>query len=396
MAFLTASLKEETGDGRSPSNAAFNFKESHTVRTWFMENPLGRDSQVYGIDEFDLQFIVKNVLGSTTYAVNQNAQGKLNRVLPLADPLYPWLYASEIQSVRGVGTPIQKPSQLNTNSASFAAFALFNNYEITCDCTGRPYPVSPDEAITQQNVFWYDTSNTEQHVTYYPEWLRFCDFDIIPQEEWLDQQRGTSYFETSDSSEPGANAQGTAQQSVRMLLPNSTLRLLWVGVPLRYILSTNSYLNKFRGFINQNAWNGPLGPVIEHPLGASFPEADGGKSGVFAPGTLLYVGFKPRIYMPVLPVTYNLFGSFIDYNRLCDIEMFFLYTTRVGQKLPSQPTNKNIVVGGWNLLPYLPKRQFFYAYNSDLAGNKNPLFYSFPIELLFTDPDMDNAYTGDG
>jgi len=391
VAFLTANLQEETGDGRSPSEAAFSFKESHTVRTWFMENPNGRDSEDYGLDAFDIQFIIKNVLGSTDYALNPTNPGRLARILPLADPLYPWLYASNIQSMRGVGVAMQQDAQLNTNMASFPGFGLYPNYEIICDCTSRPYPVAPDTSIVSSLVSWVDSTNTNQSQQVYPEWNRFCDFDLIPQENWLEQQRGGAYFQTGSGNEPGNGA--SAQQSVRMLLPDAVLRLLWVGVPLRYILSQNSYLQRFRGWINQNAWNGPQGPVLPGPQNPSTPA---GSKGLFPPGSLLYTGWKPRLYQPVLPVTFTPFGSYIDYSRLCDLEIYFLYTARTATDAPAQPTNKNIVVGGWNCLPYLPKRRFFYAYNSDLASNKNPLFYSFPVELLFHDPDDPAAYTGPG
>src|SRR5215831_9770497 len=393
MAFLTADLKEETGDGRSSSEAAFSFKDAHTVRTWFMENPLGRDSMIYGIDAFDLQFIIKNVLGSTDYPVNQGAPGRLARVLPLADPLYPWLYASNIQSIKGVGVAQQQQAQLNTNLATFPGYGLFPNYEIICDCTYRPYPVSPDESITTYDLTWIDSGNLSQTSHIYPEWNRFTDFDIIPQEEWIEQQRGQAYFQTGSGNEPGNGA--SALQSVRMLMPNDVLRLLWVGVPLRYILSSNSYLVRFRGKINQCSWNGPQAPVLTN---AWSPRNPGGDPGLYTAGSLLYTGYKPRIYQPVLPVTFTPFGSFIDYSRLCDIELYFLRTTRIPSDSPAQPTNKNIVVDGWNCQPYLPMKKFFYCYNTDLAAtpNRYPLFYSFPVELLFQDPDAAGAYAGDG
>ncbi len=295
--------------------------------------------------------------------------------------------------------PTFAPAQLNTNAATFPGYLLYPNYEIVVASSRVPYPVSPDSSIVKNNVIWYDDTDTQQSYAYYPEWLRFTDYTGDPQEEWLEQQRGTTYFQTSDNSEPGSNAQGTSQQSVRMLMPNNLFRMKWTGVPLRYVLSQNSYLSRFRGRINQNAWNGPLGPDINQPLGASFPA---GTAGVFATGQLLYVGFKYTSYLPVLPVTFSLFGSFIDYSRLCDIDLFFLDTTRTVTLPPTQPSaptspaGRNIVVNGWNALPYLPLRKFYYGYNSDLAGHKNPLFYSFPLELLFSDPDTPGAYSGNG
>jgi len=396
VAFLTANLAEETGDGRSQSEAAFSFKDSHTVRTWFMENPNGKDSTTYGLDAFDIQFIIKNVLGSTDYPVNQATPGRLARILPLADPLYPWLFATNIQSMKGVGVALRQSAQMNTNSASFPGFGLFPNYEIVCDCTTRPYPVSPDESITPSNLTWYDSqgvSGTSQSQQIYPEWNRFVDFDIIPQEDWLEMQRGTSYFSTASNTEPGGTPGMSAQQSVRMLMPNDVLRLLWVGVPLRYILSANSYLVRFRGKVNQNDWNGPQAPILANPRN---PSNTSGDKGLFPMGTLLYTGYKPRIYQPVLPVNFTPFGSFIDYSRLCDLELYFLRTIRTGTDVPTLEVQKNIVMAGWNLQPYLPRKKFYYCLNRDLGGGTSPLFWSFPVELLFQDPDAPGAYSGVG
>src|SRR5215471_678079 len=133
-----------------------------------MENPNGKDSTDYGLDAFDIQFIIKNVLGSTDYPVNPTTPGRLARILPLADPLYPWLFATNIQSMKGVGVAQQQGAQMNTNSASFPGFGLFPNYEIVCDCTSRPYPVSPDESITTYDLTWIDSANTSQTSHLFP------------------------------------------------------------------------------------------------------------------------------------------------------------------------------------------------------------------------------------
>ncbi len=384
MADYTSLLEESGNEGIWPGDLHANLARLGVRRSWFWPNPNGPNSSTSGFLATDRQSILKSILGTTDYAVNANQPGRLSRTLPLADPEFPWAYASDIVGFRGVGGTgqTQEPPQLNTNDATFPGYTLYPNYELTVECTGRNYPISPDSSITSQRVLWTDIAGAAQNFPYFPEWLRFTDWEEIPQENWLSMQRGTAYFKTLSGNEPaGAQFQGQP----RKLLPDSIFHLKWDGVPARYLLSTNSFIKKFRGMINQNGWNGPLGPI---PLA-------GATSFAFPPGSLLYQGYKSTKYNPVYPVTTNVFGSFLDYSKLVDIDLFFLLTQRPGTDLPT-PLNAQEVIAGHNLQLYFPTQRFYYTDFKNLAGTTVPLFQSFPIELLFTDPDMPGAYSGTG
>jgi hypothetical protein len=379
---------EQISDGRSPGVVQGTDRVMRTSRLWYWEGPFQANQ---------LQNIFQTILGSTYYNVNQNASGSLNRILPLSDPLYPWCYANAVTGFRGVGGGIdQEPAELTTNTSTFSFWTLYPNYEFTVECSSRPYAVSPDTTIQNaaSTVNWYDVNNTKQSTKFYPEWLRFCDRGFAPMDQYATQQRGGAYFQTNTGNEPGANKQATFQQSALMYLPDQVFRILWHGVPARYILSSNSYLNKFRGKVNQVDWNGPFSSVLTNPRS---PSNTNGNIGFFPMGSLLYQGYHPTFYSPVLPLNTNVFGTFISYDLLVDLELIFLHTIRVAYDLPDlSATNKNYVAAGWNTHPYLPQRQFYYAYFKDQAGNQRPAYSSFPVELLFTDPDADNAYTGTG
>jgi hypothetical protein len=380
MSFTVSLLAEDIADGMSPSSMAINLQAGSSSRIWrAISNKQNDGTQTFDVQPADVLTLIHDVLGTTAYPVNQGAPGRLNRTLPLIDPLIPWLYASDIQAMRGFGTYQLTSPQTTTQTNNFPGFALWSNYDFTVASSTRPYPVISDDQIVKATSTWQDISGTNQKTDYYPEWNRFCDFTFTPKAEWLEQQRGSSYFVTGTNNEPGANAQQTSQQSVRMLMPDSIFKIMWVGVPLRYVLSKNSYLTRFRGRINQNSWEGP-----------------GGVGTTFAPGSLLYWDFVPRIYMPPVPISINWAGSFLDYTRLCDVELIFMHTSRTVTDAPASGTNKNYIVGGFNLLPYLPRRQFYYAENRDLGGNKYPQFWSIPVEILFSDPDAPGAYTGNG
>ena len=177
------------------------------------------------------------------------------------------------------------------------------------------------------------------------------------------------------TSTTGANNAKEIQNQIRMFLPNQVLRLTWYQVPFRFITSSNSVFNKYKGRVNQTDWNGPFGPT---PIPA-------GATPMFPAGSLLYLTYKPTIYTPPLQALGNVFNKGSAYERMCDIEFDFLWTTRLGTSLPANPTNLNYVVDGHNLQPFPPARVFYYATSTD--GHAVPSWLSFPIEELWTDPD---------
>jgi len=165
-------------------------------------------------------------------------------------------------------------------------------------------------------------------------------------------------------------------------------------VPYRYVTSSNSYIaggpnRNWRGRVNQNPWwNWPA-------------------------GSLLYMGYEVKKYSPpfndigtypsYLPINGSLsnVGSIIGYERLCDIELTFLLTQRyMSGSLGASITNGNYVAAGHNLLMNLADGKFYYATRPDLTGTNSvqnpPAWFSFPAEVLFTDPDAGTGPTTAG
>lgn len=372
MADLTSLMVELTGEsGQELSTTSFTHDSAKTVRTWFV------GSAAQPVNTVDIPDSVRAIIGYTEYG--PGPYGRMTRHLPIADPAYPWLYASKITSLRGIGTygKVANAVPLETGTGTFPDYTLWTQYAFTVESEMRPYPVTADSTITAQPYTWFPETNggtVASSGVYYPEWQRFCDWDFLPLDEYVTQQRGGATFSTGTGTVPNNSP---FQGSPRLFVPNQIFRMLWVGVPLRYVTSPNSYLQKWRGRINQNGWNGPMGPTpIPAGAGAFFP-----------PGSLLYMGYKPTKYQPPIAATYAPYFVGVDYSKLCNIELTFLYTSRVGTDLPPQPSNRNFVLTGHNDLPYFPKRQFFYTQFKDNTGTVSPMFYSFPLELLFTDPD---------
>src|SRR5581483_3263460 len=121
----------------------------------------------------------------------------------------------------------------------------------------------------------------------------------------------------------------------KMFLNNELIKLTWYQVPMRYYTSPNSYLRRFRGRVNQNAWNT-----------TNF--------GNYAAGELLYLGCNLKRYTPPLAnAVYVLQPGLDDFVKYCNLEIMLLYTKRpLGAGPLHAPGNDNYVVGGHNLNPY--------------------------------------------
>jgi hypothetical protein len=259
-------------------------------------------------------------------------------------------------------------------------FTLYDHYEIEVSYQSSNYPVLNDLAIDTLSSVWYQPppaqANQQTKFTYAFEWQRYLTWLQVPQNDWITGIAGQSRFETGDNTLPG-NADPTKAVSFqgmpRMWLPNQMVRLLWHQVPWRYVYSANSYLNRYLGMVNQ------------------FDFFDiGNLNFLFPAGSLLYLGYNPVSYMSPAAVIQQWVGGIDVTTMLVDLELIFLYTNRKQTNVPNVP-NRNFIPSGHNLEPYFPLRNFFYTYFVDDSGNgaanSYPYWFSFPVELLFTDPD---------
>jgi hypothetical protein len=163
-------------------------------------------------------------------------------------------------------------------------------------------------------------------------------------------------------------------QVAQMPLPNETIKIIWYRVPYRYVKSANSYLNRFRFRVNQKAWEN------------------------YGPGELLYAGYTPRRFSPPIVGLDPAWESGVfSTEKLCDITLEFIRTSREAETIPSttlppySDTNRSWVMAGHNLLPHFRDRKFYYASVNNADPTKQfPMFLSFPLELLFVDPDVPN------
>lgn len=356
-------------DSTSPESATFTLSSARAVMPlYLLSSDLGHDPTVQ-----DIQDAIQQILGGLTST--NSTDGRLTRTPPLAHPQYNWLYASAISNIRGIGAPVKTAAGAALEVPSLPNLALYPNYEFIVEFTPRPYVVAKDASIPLlKGQKFYDESNTQQTTVIAAEWIRYAWWQPLPQYDSITARFGQMVFQTQSGGEP-QNIPFPGMP--RLFLPNQILKIYWSQVPLRYIYSSNSFLTRFGGYVNQTTFT------------------------TWKPGQLLYLGCTPKPYTPPVQQLDSLnFGSsgfIVSAEKWCDIEMNFLLTTRQVQDGPTPTANGNFIATGHNVHPWPGSTTttggFFYAtVKSGLSAKQKPVYPSTEFGLLFTDPDAPNVY----
>ncbi len=354
-----ANLWEDVGDGSTEAaKVGFSPEGGKSQRLW----------QITPANVGDLISSFPVIIGSCAYEAS--GTGKLQRTLPMADPMYAWMYASSIPGVEGYGRYNHVDADATLEAPGFPFGAFWDNYRLGVESLPRPFPVLPDSSITSRSGRWYPEAGggtTEETFTVAEEQFRYCTWDMQPQSDYITQQKGTMKFNSSDS----ANAHMFAAMP-RFFLPNSLYTITWYYVPIRLIVSAKSYILRWRGRINQNRFIGPDG--LE-----------------FDPGELLYLNFSQKMFTPPVQNMVDLGGesTIVSTEKFAHITLTFLFTRRKRFSDPGVTvTNQNYVTGGHNLMPWNDGN---FRYAAVQGGDERPTWLSAPLETLFTDCDSPNG-----
>ena len=355
---------QEQVESLSPTSIGCSLESGKSTITYLLENPVVDQSQN------DLQAAILEILGSVNYPAS--ADGRLARTPPLAHPLFPFWMAVAIPGIKGLGEFTKTDAVPGFEVAPFPEFALYKNYWLSVEFQPLPFPVCNDVVIQVRTGGWYDDTSTTGTPSrgiyrYAEEWNRFTDYDFTPQFENITAQKGNMKFNCS-ANPPNTH---TFPAMPRVFLPNQMLKITWYRVPYRFITSTNSYITRMVGRVNQNPWNNGIQQ--------------------FAPGTLLYLSYNAKRYTP--PIQTQIWnGDVFTYEKYVNLEFVFSYTTRLaGATVSTAPPSQNFIAAGHNLQNWLSgDRKFYYVESAPTTGSgiqKTPIWRSAPIELLFTDPD---------
>lgn len=328
---------------RSPGSAGFALDGARA--TW-----------PYFVNSFEVEAALTEILGGTETA---KSDGRLKRKLPKAHPHYPWLYAERISNIQGIGKPA-----LFTDTRTYEVplitprLALYKTYLFQVEFVQRPYYVVGDDNIPVAEEVWTDETGTPQTYLHTKEYVRFTDYDVLPDADVVTAQHGQMIFR-------GGTANGKAFTGMpRVTIAKAVIKFRWFGIPFRYVESANSNLVYYLNRVNQfDFWD-------------------------WERGSLLYRGFTVlRRYTPVVPESNPVFGTeAFTPDKLCDVELLWEYTDRPIAAEPPAPANDNWIPRGHNLMPNYKDRGFYYV--TQATGDQIPLFLSVPFQLLFTDPDV--------
>jgi hypothetical protein len=365
-------------DATEPGGAGCNLQGGRATLT--MDMDLDEDMP----DAAQVQQAITELLGGTSLAATD---GRLVRTPPMAHPLFPYWVVSNITSIQGVGEPTWEDPDTDLEVPPLANYALYPTYRFTVEFGPRPYPVLLDERIVtvEDAENFHLDDGTPATVVYAKEWQRYCDIEMISADSYAEGRQGQCVFRTASAVRPPHNTTFTG--APRIYLPDAVVKIRWYQVPYRYISSINSHLLRWKGRVNQGQF------VMQ--------------GHTFAPGQLLYQNFTHARYTPPVPTMVEVEADLFMTGKLVDIELTFLHTSRVGTDVPT-PSNLSWIAGGHNLFPRLGAPQGFYyvtvpavnpaatvdtpaatrdAYDAAHPEKWAPMFLSFPVELLFTDPD---------
>lgn len=351
-------------------------------------NPEGGKAVLhYLIPSEDLEEVCLRIIGftSTEPSVanggNANRQGRLHRLIPVTHPHWSWMYAERISEIKGLGlAELEDWRALYTFDKPLeTSYSRYPWYKVTVEFSPRPYNLYEDdegnEARPAQSE-WYHESNPDAARKYWytDEWDRFVTTETFPDGQLIQLPHGTTRLVTSFDDLPAAPQPNTVHglstgSFARIFISAAIVKMKWHHVPHSFVTSLNSNFIKYQGRVNQATFKG------------------------FSPGTLLYDSYTSTPFMPAFPDV-----SLTRMLQLCNIEMVFRYTVRPrGPAAPNEltPSNPNWIAAGHNMQPYLlgRNRGFYYAVTPDPVEPNNtqywqPTFNSFPVQLLFANPDI--------
>lgn len=348
------SFLEKVGN-TSPNSAGFSLKGGRALGVYLLEDASATD----------LQNAIIQILGQTSVAPGD---GRVQQTPPAAHPIYPWLMADSITNIVGIGPTGENedtPDEDLEVETLVDEYADYNYWQITVEFKSLPYPVATNDSIPINDGSYYDSDGNSQTYEYPDEWSRYTECYYLPKDDNnLSSKSGQMEFKTGSGGPPH-----TLPVTIMptMFLPDVYVRVIWHSIPYRYVTSTNSYITKMRGTINQNDLS---------IAGVDFPA-----------GCLLYLSYTAEVYTPPVQQAATFFDGIATVDKLCDVTFTFLRTDRAITNAPTPPTNQNYIMAGHNLLPFLTDRAYYYCASVPSSGEGTPAWLSAPHELMQQDAD---------
>ena len=359
-------------DSMSPSTAAFGMD--------------GGSAQIdFIVNRDNLQSFLKNMLGDAKI----NANGSLNRTIPMAHPEFNWMYASRINSFQGIGaagisssgnTLVSITDTVERNIPEFVA--LYEKYRISVQFEPRPYLLLTDAQTHQYKNQTHSIDTGGNMVVYddYAEYLRYTRIEFEPSAELLPSNNGSFFWHSPEL--PGGFPQAinaAIGAGPKIVVVKNKVKITWFFVP--YKLVTNINFKQAYGRINYEL--PPIPPFVIPFFG-------------FEAGSLLFEGLTVNDYPGAFPATTVDFGAppntekineSIYANKYCDIVFNFSNFQVPPELRANSPVgalfNLNVISENHNRLPHPGIMKYAYSCNAAVPANGRPIYWSYNMSKLF-------------
>jgi hypothetical protein len=374
-------------DSESPTTSTFNNSSSSSVATFLIPNT-------------DIIPFVQDVLGSATLKNNSF----ISREIPASSPLFYWQYASKIVSIKGYSPDGNLDAEalkqqttyknIQTNIPPYVGNYKF--YKITVQFESRPYNV-----ITDDQLFRYKEDKKYFLPTKIPfavvgfedepfdytdrkEYLRFTNIELEPYFDNLTWGNGNFQLVGGDNDDFDYAALPQAVSGLNnTIIPKYKLFFKWYFVPFEFSVLNKRWTDCYNK-INQEAFTAKRGDVTFE---------------LFEKGSILFKKSEIKKYEPYYPFeTINIgpnssiFDYFTEYykNQYCDITFECIYwDLSLATKLAADPaTYKPLFCKDpdsmFNRLLNPVQQNWFYAETAVEKPIASPIFWSIPLQLLWT------------
>lgn len=297
-----------------------------------------------------------------------NVTGRIRRTLPIAHPSYPWLFLSSIDNAQGISFTEKGESDPDgyLEVPALPYYADYQKYAVQATFNPRPYALIPDEGIQSYTISYYTSTGASATKTAFREYWRNTEWLRAPSAEYLTADLGQWKIAGNAVSPIPVDLASAGRGQIRQLTPSSVYKLNWYKVPYNYVLSDNTYFDRYIGHVNQAAiWGFTAGEALIQAINVL------------------------KVYSPPFP-EFTSYGGYeaVSQDKLCDIEFVFLAVRRTAE-VAVTTTNSSHVVGGHNCIVFAPNGKFYYVENnrSGAKGTGYPIYPSVPFDLLFQNPD---------